>query len=803
MIENENLLRDICIKQAKKLGLEGKKEYQERLEYEIGLLKEKNFIDYILIVTDIVHVAREKGVFVGPSRGSVGGSLVCYLTQITQIDPLKYGLLFERFVSPSRRDLPDIDLDFASSRRDEMIQYVSEKYGEDCICRIPTNSTFGTKQTLKDVTRVFDIPYKEVEKLTSQIEKGDTLETFFDRNPDAKKFQNKNPKIVEVAKKIEGSIRHRGLHAAGVVVSPKPFRTAGYEMSLEKVKGKFASCFDKTEVEPLGFLKMDFLGVEAYDVIQEAIDLRRLGNLSFELPTEFDDKKVYKIFQEGRTEGIFQFNTPLLTNLSKQLQVDNFDLLTDANALVRPGPLRSGETKKYVARQLGKQKITYLDEGMKEITEGTNGLLVYQEQLMAIVHKIGKLSLDKADKIRKLVSKSKGADALDEYKNEFIEGCEDKETGEKIWNILRESGAYLFNKSHSCAYAVVAYWDAFLKTYYPREFLAATIEFEKDDNAKRQAILGLKNLGYEVLPPDVRKSRREISIDNNIILGLKDVDGLGEKAIAEIISKRPYTSFDDFLSKVEKRKVNSRILKNLISAGAFDSFGSRSELYYSLVTDEEAHEWDEKEQILRQSQVLDLPSDRPLIDYYENPLGDYLHISELKDIDFNESLDEVWVRGIVSNFKTRKTAPKVKNLMKAEEMAFFDVNDGTKTVPSFIPPEVYSFYKGMLEDGDPVLLKCHTFTREKLYVDGVINLNHYNEEDPLVGYALYGEDNRNIIKSVTYHVSKKGNSFARINFGNGDMGLLFQLPDEYLRVGDELEWEYTKKDTPFIKIKRR
>ena len=746
-------------------------------------------------------------------HNSSAGSLVAYLLGITKIDPLKYNLMFERFLNPARPDLPDVDLDFMSSRRSEVFNYIKNKYGEERTCLIATFSRFHVKQAIRDLCRIYEIPMETVNKLSKAIPtQVKTLDEAM-KIPEVTKFMKKNKEIHELTEQLEGSIRQKSVHAAGIVITPD--NLTNY-ISTEKVKGELCSCFDMQAIDFLGLLKIDILALKTLDVIARSLELAKIT--VEDLPEEFNDPEVYKVFQEGRTLGVFQFESPLLTGLSKKLAIDDFKTLYAATTIARPGPLHSGQADKYIKRRKGEEEPELLTPELEPITDETYGLMLFQEQSMQVAVQLANFTPVEAEFLRKVIGKSKGKEAIDEYADKFIEGCQenfiDKEIAEEIWNIIRESGAYQFNKSHAVSYSAISYWCAWLKAYYPKEFLVALMEFEEDDiqgNATRE----LREMGYKVHPPHINKSERNVHIasDGEIYMGISDVEGVGEKAVDEILENKPYETFDDFMGRVQKRRANSRVVRNLIQAGFFDVFGRRDSLFYTLDPDP-YHEWDDEEMLRRQMMVLDIPSSTPLIEYYENPYEKYVEMINLKDIDFNEKVDEYWVKGIILDYSTRESSQNNLQEFFGEKqlMGFFDLDDGTKKVPCFIAPETLSLFSHRIKEGSPVLVKAHTYgKKEKLYVDGVIDLGNLDPDGTLEKYALDGRvkvlesfssnKNVNVINYVTYHTSKNGKNYARITFENGEQGLCFNLDSNVFKSGEVIVW--TSNKAPFINVQQR
>ena len=810
-------LWEMCKNNAQKLGLTNDK-YKERFMREFKVIEEKGFSDYFLIFADIMGHCEKSNIETGLGRGSSCGSLLAYLSGITKIDPLKYDLLFERFLDENRQEYPDVDSDFQKSRRGEVVDYIKDKYGEEKVCHIVNFVYFKPRSLIKDACRIYKIPFSKTNKLTKLITHDIKTMEEAKEIKEVREFFDKHPEIEEVCDGLEGCIRQKSKHAAGIVITPNEL--SDY-FGIVKVKGEICSCFDKRVVEELRLLKLDILGLRTLDVIAEA---KRLIKDNIELPLTFDDPKPYELLQKGDTIGQFQFETDLLTNMAMEMQIDNFEKLYAATTAVRPGAQDSGSADRYIKRLLGKEKIKYPHKLLEEFLEPTLGEILFQETVMTVANKVGNIELSRAYRMIKDISKSKGVDVINTYRDDFVSGCGESgisvDIANDIFDIIQESGKYLFNKSHAVAYSALTYWTLWLRTYYPKEFLMGVIHYPKAQKEEKermitQAIKELRNNGYKVRSPDINLSMESISIgrDENIYMGLSDIAGVGESAVKEIRANRPYESFDDFIGKVQKRKVNKRVLTNLVLAGVFDNFGRRDELYYSFI-DEPYEKWDDKEMLTRQLMVLDLPSKKPLIDYYENKYEQHIDIIPIEDINFSRVEGEIWVKGIITDFKTRKSNTELESFAGIEKhMAFFNIDDGTKKVPCFLSPEGYTVFKEVVDDGEPVIIKGHTYGKvDKIYVDGVLSLIKENDET-LEKYAYDKREEEideifnegfdvDTIRSVTYRVSKNGNPYAELYTSEDNRKLLcFGKQKDKFKVGEIICWESEKE--PFIKIKKR
>ena len=510
---NEEYFKNRCYTELEKRGLD--EAYRDRLDRELEVIIDKGFTDYFLQIADQVDFANRNGIYVGPGRGSSAGSLVAFLLNITLIDPLKYGLLFERFLDPSRNEFPDIDVDYQRSRRDEMLDYIRDKYGEENTSQIVNWVKFKPKSTIKDVSRILDIPFTEVNKVTYLIDKDMDLDDAMHIR-EVKDLFEKYPELEDYCVHLEGAIRGESKHAAGVVITPKPISEY---ISVTKVKGEICTCFDKNAVEDLGLLKGDLLGLRTLDVIATAVSMIKDD---VQLPLSFDDPAVYGQFQTGELSGIFQFDTGLLSTMSRKMGIKDFPTVYAATTAVRPGASNSGSDERYIDKLLGKKPVSYLHPLLEPFLEETLGEILFQEQIMYIANQVGGIELTRAYRMIKQISKSKGIEAIEEYRQEFVNGCVssgiDQSIAEKIWDIIVESGKYSFNKSHAVAYSALTYWTAWLKHYYPKEFLMALIQFPKDGKKKEKeemiikSIRELKGKGCEVHLPNINKSQRDIRI---------------------------------------------------------------------------------------------------------------------------------------------------------------------------------------------------------------------------------------------------------------------------------------------------
>jgi DNA polymerase-3 subunit alpha len=583
---SERLLRRWCEEGLRARKLDSDSVYRTRLEYEFGLVSSKKFEDYFLIVADLIVWAKKAGILVGPARGSSCGSLMCYLLRITEIDPLKHGLIFERFIDASRQDLPDIDIDFDAERRAEVKTYLANKYGQDRIASLPTFGTFRGKLCLQDIGRVFSIPNEAVEdckRLVIQRSSADsrfgaTIEDTFTNFEQAANWLEKYPELA-MAQQLEGQIRQTGVHAAGIVISNEPIGNFA-AMYLTPSKERVIS-MDYHDATSVGLLKIDLLGLKALTIIKRAAKMikENYGTTIDINSIRLDDPTVYQSFCNQLLEGIFQFEGRSTRQVCRQVKPDNFEQLVAVNALSRPGPLHSGGLGDYVARRCGKQEATPLHPTLDEITKENYGITIYQEQVMQIVRKMGKFDWSGIATIRKMMSKKWGDEAFGAMEKRFVEGANSQgissEDASRVWKAICTFGSMAFNKAHSVAYSVVAYQTMWLKVYYPHEFYAATLGLEDDELVRARLLREYKTSFGLPLCVDVNKSGASAtSSGGGLRLGLNAVIGLGDKAVEKLIANRPYKTFDDFCRRSGLPRSKADVL---LKIGAFRDFTTLSD----------------------------------------------------------------------------------------------------------------------------------------------------------------------------------------------------------------------------------
>jgi len=722
--------------------------YYERLEKELKVIKAMGFSGYFLIVGDFINFAKKRNIPVGPGRGSAAGSLVAYALGITNLDPIKHNLLFERFLNPDRISLPDIDIDFCIEGRDDVIKYVSQKYGKDNVSQIITFGQMKAKAVIRDVGRVMDIPYAEVDKIAKLIPNilNITIDGAVKQEPRLKELIDKDAKIKEligVAKTLEGLPRHASTHAAGVVISNKPLieYMPLYKGPKEDV---ITTQYDMKAVEKIGLVKFDFLGLKTLTVIDKTVKLLK-ENRGIELDIDnlsLDDAETYKLLSSGNTNGVFQLEGSGIKELLRKLKPEIFEDIINAIALYRPGPLQSGDVEEFLKRKHGKAKIRYEIPQLKEILKTTYGVMVYQEQVMEIAKVLAGFSPGDADVLRKAMGK-KLPEEMVVQREKFIDGAKknkiEQKKAEKIFELMANFAGYGFNKSHSAVYALIAYQTAYLKAHYPVEFMAAQLTSDMADTDKvLKYISECRDMGIEILPPDINESRKDFTVSGSKIrFGLAAVKNVGEAAIDVILKTRQeegqFTSIIDFCTRVDLRKVNRRVIESLIKCGAFDSMGvKRAQMMASLDKIMDISQALQRDRDNGQISIfhamgsngagavaaIELPQieewhESQLLSYEKEAIGFYItghplekYMKELKYLtntdtnDIKEKQDEaeVSIAGIV-------TVVREINTKKGDRMAFATLEDLNGSLEVILFSDVYKNSISYLGGDVPVIVK--------------------------------------------------------------------------------------------------
>ncbi|MCI4459172.1 MAG: DNA polymerase III subunit alpha [Thermocrinis sp.] len=734
------LLKELAIKGLKQRIEQGlvkdSKEYWDRLEYELSVVEKMGFAGYFLIVQDFINWAKGQKIPVGPGRGSAAGSLLAFALGITDVDPIKHGLLFERFLNPERVSMPDIDVDFCMENRDRVLEYVREKYGAENTAKIITYNVMKAKQTLRDTARALGLPYSEADKLAKLIPPGDVQGTWLsleemlltpieellekygkhrnDIETNAKKLRKlaqENPeikKLLEIALRLEGLTRHTSLHAAGVVISPVPLEEL---VPLYYDDGELATQFDMAKLEEVGLVKMDFLGLKTLTELEKMRQMvaQRHGKEIEFLKLPLDDPKVYELLKKGLTSGVFQLESSGMKNLLKRLEPDNFDDIVAVLALYRPGPLKSGLVDSYINRKHGREPIEYPFPELEPVLKETYGVWVYQEQIMKASQILAGFTPGEADTLRKAIGKKK-KEVMQEMREKFIKGAVERGYPEKkiveLWEDIEKFASYSFNKSHSVAYGYLSYWTAYMKVYYPEEFFAVKFSMEKSDRKFINIINDARtNFGIQILPPDINKSDADFVIEDRkkIRFGLARIKGVGEETARLIVSKRngKWKSLADFVKSV---KVNKKVLEALIKAGAFDFTGmSRTEMLSKLSEKDSLYSTRGLFQTGQKVQEDQSKYEREVLGFYlaQHPLDPYekLLSGKVMPLENIEDLEEgeYTFAGVISELKVKKNS-------KGSLYAVFNLIDKTGIGEVVLWPEIYEENKERLKDDELVVV---------------------------------------------------------------------------------------------------
>ncbi|WP_295917131.1 DNA polymerase III subunit alpha [Anaerovibrio lipolyticus] len=653
---DEQYLRKLCEDNLSSHYPEETKEVRDRLEYELGVIHTMGFDSYFLIVWDFINYARSENIPVGPGRGSAAGSIVAYLLGITDIDPLKYSLLFERFLNPERVTMPDIDVDFCYVRREEVIEYVKRRYGEDHVAQIVTFGTLAAKGAIKDVGRALNMSFSEVNKITKLVpaELGITIQKALDSTKELKALYDESEEVhrlLDFAMGVEGLPRHSSTHAAGIVIARNPLTDY---LPVMMTDGTLVTQYDKDHVEELGLLKMDFLGLRTLTVLDDAIkNIKKNRGVDVDLRTiPLVDKKTSEMLCKGFTGAVFQMESSGMTNIIKELKPEGFTDLIPLVALYRPGPLGSGMVDDFIIGRHGTKKVTYMHPLLEPILKETFGVVLYQEQVMQIVQVLAGFTLGQADLLRRAMGKKKAAILMAQKEN-FLKGCEsngiDVDLANKIFDLLTHFADYGFNKSHSAAYAYVAWQTAYLKANYPEEFMAAMLTSVMGTTVKVSVYIEqCRRMGIAVLPPDINASSVNFSVDGNAIrFGLAAVKNVGDAALQNLEEERsnggPFTSLTDFCLRIDMSTINKRVIESLIKCGAFDSLGAkRSQLLEVLSRTVDAAAISQKDKATGQMGLFD---DEVLNDITEVKLPDIPEVDRSTMLMWEKEITGFYITG--------------------------------------------------------------------------------------------------------------------------------------------------------------
>ncbi len=709
--------------------------YKDRFDHELAVIKKMGYESYFLIVWDFVNFAREKKIPVGPGRGSAAGSLIAYVLGITQIDPMRYGLLFERFLNPERVSMPDVDVDFCRDRRQEIINYVSERYGREHVAQIITFGTLGAKAAIRDVGRALDVPYQEVDRIAKLVPEGPniSIEYAIEAEPALGGLYNGDPKVrelIDIARRLEGLCRHASTHAAGIVISPDPL-TNLVPLYKNPTDGSITTQFDMGSIDKMGLVKFDLLGLKTLTIIDKTVRFIREADPGFSLDTmPIDDKATFALLGSGQSTGVFQLESAGMRDILMKMAPERFEDLIAINALYRPGPIGSGMIEDFLKRKKGTVPVKYELPQLREMLDETYGVILYQEQVMQIAHTLAGFSLGQADILRKAMGKKK-PEEMEKQKEAFVKGAMANKVPEakarRLFDLMAKFAEYGFNKSHSAAYAYVAYQTAYLKAHYPVEFMAATMSAELDNTDKiMNFIKECRSMSIPVLPPDINVSDGEFKVvEGSIRFGMIALKGAGQQAIEDIIEERsqngPFRTFEEFMERTNSRKVNRKVIEALVKAGAFDSLGHARRVCIRMLdardrgdslrqqsifgggdtseggADPEEAEWDEKELLLYEKEALGFYiSGHPLRAYLKGALlREVVPTSRLAALPDKA---ETAVAGIIA--AVRKIKTKGKGLMAA-----LTLDDGEGTVEAVVFPDLYQQAGSLVRKDTPVLVR--------------------------------------------------------------------------------------------------
>ncbi|MEW6171665.1 MAG: DNA polymerase III subunit alpha [Bacillota bacterium] len=754
-------LRELCYDGLKRRYGEPDSSVIDRLEYELRVIEAMGYPSYFLIVWDLIRFARENGVLVGPGRGSAAGSVVAYCLGVTNIDPLKYGLLFERFLNPERVSLPDIDTDFCYELRGKVIEYVFERYGSERVAQVATFGTLAARAAIRDVGRALGLAYGEVDRVARLIptELGMTVAKALEVSPELAELSTGNPTVkhlLDVAARLEGMPRHASTHAAGIVIAPEPLTNF---VPLHRVAdGSVSTQFAKEAVEELGLLKMDLLGLRTLTVIGDAVDLvSKHRGMRIDIDNlPLDDPATYELLCRGETAGVFQLESSGMRNILRELKPSVFEDLIALVALYRPGPLGSGMVEDFIRRKHGKTLVTYPHPLLEPILRETYGVILYQEQVMQIASTLAGFSLGEADLLRRAMGKKK-PEILAGLRSRFVDGAVENEVDERtageIFDLMEYFAGYGFNKSHSAAYAMVAYQTAYLKACFTPEYMAALLTSSRDNSDKVAAYVEeCRRLHIEVLPPDVNESGKNFTVvTNGIRFGLSAVKNVGESAVEAIITAREeggvFRDFEDFCSRIPPRAINRRVMESLARAGAFTSLGqsrrqvlamldeglelaqrsvkerdsSQLSLFcdlenggYRIKTDPELGEFPQQELLSMEKELLGLYiTGHPLANYREILRA----LTDIQAVDLPEAEQNVSFRvgGLALGIKKLRTR-------KGEQMGVLQLEDLTGVIEVVLFPRVYQECRHILKPEAVVLIRGKKATgseRARLVADEV------------------------------------------------------------------------------------
>ena len=812
-------LRDLCYQKISERYDKITDEIQSRLDYELKIINSMGFDGYFLIVWDFINFARKNKIAVGPGRGSAAGSIVSYILGITSLDPLKFNLLFERFLNPERVTMPDIDIDFCYIRREEVIEYVKKTYGEDHVAQIVTFGTLAAKAAIRDIVRALDVPYSEGSRIIEMLpnELKFTLDDAIKKSNDLKSEYENNPttkKIIDLAKKLEGMPRHSSVHAAGIVISKNPLTDY---VPVQISNDTLVTQYDKDKIEELGLLKMDFLGLRTLTIIEEAVEnIKKFHGVVIDMEKiPLEDEKTAEILSSGQTGAVFQMESPGMINMIRELKPKNFFDLIPTVALYRPGPLANGMVANFIDGKHGIKTPTYLHPKLEPILKETFGVILYQEQVMQVVQTLAGFSLGQADILRRAMGKKKAEILLAQQEN-FLNGCEKnhipKELAEKIFDLLKSFANYGFNKSHSVAYAFLAWQTAYLKAHYPREFMAAIMSSVMDNDKVSAYVELTRSMGIEVLGPDINLSGVHFTVENNSVrFALSAIKNLGEHVIKKVIAVRDsggnFSSLADFCIRVDLKEFTRRSLENLIKCGAFDSIDNRRTAILESL-DSAFHEGQRKKSEYASGQlglfgeeemqgngykIPDIP-ERPkneILAWEKETLGFYISghpLDEFKEKFSNlTSIKEISAGKITTNKKIKVggiiTSAKRFTTKKGDLMAFLTLEDFSDSIKITIFPQLFNYCMNLIIPDEIIVVagKLEVGEVNQILADKIILANDYLPD-------VYLKISAELENPATYEKLEK--IFAE---NRGKSSVFMNKFGKWKKLGDDKKISYNEK----------
>jgi len=827
---------------AEKPETEEQKTIMERMDYELAVIEKTGYASYFLITQDFIVWSKKNDIIVGPGRGSAAGSLVAYLTEITNLDPMPYDLLFERFLNPDRVSMPDIDTDFADVRRSEVIRYVEERYGKDHVSQIITFGTMAAKAAIRDVGRVLDFPYTFCDKISKLIPLGMKLDEALDQTKELKEMYTSNSdakRLINFARQLEGVARHTSTHACGILITPKvltEYTPIQYSAGSED---DVVSQYSLHPVEDLGLLKMDFLGLKNLTIMENAVKIiKKMHGISIVLDDiPLDDAKTYRVFQDGRTTGVFQFESGGMKRYLKKLKPSEFEDLIAMVALYRPGPLNSGMVDEFIERKHGEKAIVYADPIMKASLKNTYGVIVYQEQVMQLSKDMAGFTGGQADTLRKAMGK-KIADLMAKMKVDFIAGCENNQLSKKVavdtFTSMEKFAEYGFNKSHAACYALISYQTAYLKANYPTEFMASLLTSDQD-NMDRVAIEidECKQMGIEVLPPDINESFTTFTVvaeslkknEPTIRFGLKAIRNVGEGIVTEVIKERKefgkFENFEDFLIRVKSKDLNKKSIEGLAKSGALDDFVERNNTIENIgkillfVKAVEAEQNTNQANLFSINGESSLPtlslieyetaSKKQRLSWEKEFLG--LYVSEHPYSEFDEKIKDCIVS--ITDIKQGKLPEKshvvtagvitdIKKIItaKGDPMLFVRFEDSLNGLEILIFPKLYEELQALFVEERMILVDGNLSDKDdeyKVLANSVWELTQENYQEVLTQANRYqpkNQENRHVLVSCSRQkLPELANALKDIFRGHpGDNPVYLKLDDQLIKTSFRIKY---------------